>query len=290
MNSVNEDTELVSSDLERKFQDPELNFFLEETYRSKYMGPFYDYSEIVIQFGFVVFFSSVVPLIALLAIIENLIRIRLAAWKLCMLCRRPFVELVEDVGMWGNLMKTMSDLGLVVNTALIVFTSNSFESYPMEIRALIFLSAEQILLIYKVSLSYLFPDPSDAIADIVARNEFISDKYQRGIFEDEDDEDVSNDKGHLEDSVDVDKKALYEARKERLTQDSYKFMEGLEDEKRLILRELRGVKEQLLEAYKIETYNEVTGVGETKHGLPLGRLSIKVCYLVNIFSSISKYL
>ena len=70
------------SDLEKKFQDTELTFYVEETNRMKYMGPFYDYSDSIIQFGFVIFFSSVVPLMGLLALIENLLRIRLSAWKL----------------------------------------------------------------------------------------------------------------------------------------------------------------------------------------------------------------
>ena len=65
----------------------------------------------------------------------------------------------------------------------------------------------------------------------------------------------------------------------------YKEIENLETKRREYQRELKYAKEKLLEVYKSEVYNEVTGVGETKHGLPLGRLSVKVLEI----QGLSKY-
>lgn len=53
-------------------------------------------------------------------------------------------------------------------------------------------------------------------------------------------------------------------------------MEELEARRRELLNDIRVLKNQLTSVYKSETLNEVTGVGETKHGLPLGRLSVKL--------------
>ena len=271
-----------------ELEDPELNFFVDETYLAEYQGPFNDYSDTIIQFGYVVFFMTVVPLIAFLALFENLIKIRLSAWKICFLYRRPFVELVEDVGLWSKLMETMGGVGLVVNTALIVFTSNSFISYPIETKWVIFLSAEQFLLVYKTLLSWCIPSPSELVEDLTKRNEFITDKYQKGIFEGEEEE-IEVEKGHVDDPVDVDATQLYEARKSRMNQESYKLMETLEDERRDLDKELRAVKLQLQEAYATETYNDFTGIGETKHGLPLGRLHVKLLEIQSLMGKNSAF-
>ena len=60
-------------------------------------------------------------------------------------------------------------------------------------------------------------------------------------------------------------------------------MEKLEADRRDLLRELKMVKDGLQELYKTERFNEVTGVGETKHGLSLGRLNINLIEMQNIF-------
>ena len=273
---------------EDNLEDPELNFFVDETNLAEYSGPFNDYSDTIIQFGYVVFFMTVVPLIALLALLENLIKIRLSAWKICFLYRRPFVELVEDVGLWSSLMDTMGAVGLVVNVALIVFTSNSFIHYPVEVKFIIFLSAEQFLLIYKTILTWCIPCPSEDVDDLTKRNEFIVDKYQKGIFEGEEEE-IEVEKGNIDDPVDVDAIALYDARKARMNQTSYKLMETLEDQRRASEKELRAIKLQLQEAYATETYNDVTGIGETKHGLPLGRLHVKVLEIQGLMGKESAF-
>ena len=140
-------------DQQGMYEDPDLRHFVDEMYRYEYVGTFKDYGDTCIQFGYVTLFCSVVPLISSLALLENLIRMRLSAWKLCSFARRPFVELVEDVGLWSELMDTMGMLGTVVNVAVFVFSSNSFEKFPLPQKFLIFLAAEQTLLVYKSILS-----------------------------------------------------------------------------------------------------------------------------------------
>ena len=257
------------------YDDPELKYFSDEMYRYEYPGPFNDYAETCIQFGYITLFASVVPLIATLSIIENLVKMRLGAYKLCSYARRPFPELVEDIGMWNSLMDTMGILGFVVNTALIVFSTDSFERFPMMERIIIFLVAEQSLLIYKIALTTFFPSPPGWIDEITKRIFFVEQKYQFGV-DDEVEDSSDNIKGNLDDPVDIDRITLFDIRKEKLNQETYKEIEQVEDKRRMLLKELRGVKEQLQEAYKTESFNDVTGIGETKHGLPLGRLTVKL--------------
>ena len=256
-------------------EDPDMKYYADEIYRINYEGPFNDYADACIQFGYVTLFASVVPLIAVLAMVENMLKLRLSAWKLCSLARRPFPELVEDVGMWMQLMDTMGVLGFIVNTALIVYASDSFDSYTLTQKTLIFLVAEQSLLVYKILLNKLFPETPDWVNDIQQRNAYVEHKFQFGV-DDDDDDSADAVKGNLDDPIDIDRLTLFDVRKEKLTSKMYKMIEGFEDKRRLLMRDLRSVKEQLQDAYKTESFNEVTGIGENKFGLPLGRLSVKL--------------
>lgn len=84
--------------------------FYEETYD--------DYLEIYIQFGYVVLFSSVYPLAALWAVVNNIVEIRSDAFKLCMVNQRPFSKKVKDIGAWQKAFEVVGGLSILTNCAL----------------------------------------------------------------------------------------------------------------------------------------------------------------------------
>jgi hypothetical protein len=89
--------------------------------------------------------------------------------------------------------------------------------------------------------------------------------------------------GNLDDSIDVDGLNLYDLRKGlKLSDADYSLMENLERQRRELLRELKMTKDRLQDVYKTEVFNENSGVGETKHGLPLGRVSVKLVEIKNL--------
>lgn len=59
-----------------------------------------DYLEIVVQFGYIIFLSSLFPLAAFFSLLNNLLEIRTDAFKLCMIYQRPFSQRVKDIGQW----------------------------------------------------------------------------------------------------------------------------------------------------------------------------------------------
>eukprot|EP00607_Mallomonas_marina_P006279 CAMPEP_0182438386 /NCGR_PEP_ID=MMETSP1167-20130531/85737_1 /TAXON_ID=2988 /ORGANISM="Mallomonas Sp, Strain CCMP3275" /LENGTH=241 /DNA_ID=CAMNT_0024631737 /DNA_START=697 /DNA_END=1422 /DNA_ORIENTATION=- len=63
---------------------------------------------------------------------------------------------------------------------------------------------------------------------------------------------------------------------------NYSRLEELETTRRDLLRDLRLIKEQLQAVSKTEVYNPQTGIGETKHGLPLGRLTVRLVEMQNL--------
>merc|ERR1712167_450187 len=89
--------------------------------------------------------------------------------------------------MWASLMSSISTIAFVVNTAVIIFTTNAFDSTPITRKFLYFLVGEQVLMVYTIILNASFPNPPDWLDEIAKRNEYVIDKYLHGVDEDDDD-------------------------------------------------------------------------------------------------------
>jgi hypothetical protein len=239
------------------------------------------------------FFSSIMPAICTLAVVENFFQIRMDAYTLCVTTRRPHVTLAEDVGMWVSLMSALSYVGVVVNVGLMCFVDDRFYQVIRDVSSssgysshlllwLLFLVAEQGLLLLKTLLYYIIPEVSSEVSKLAQRQKYITRKYIHGFEDLGEEEDLdalqSSVKGHLEE----DWSALEDATLAniratvKLSEKEVRDMEKLEGARREKLREIKSLKDQLQVAYRTENFNEATGVGETKHGLPLGRLNVYI--------------
>ncbi|XP_051974367.1 anoctamin-6-like [Xyrauchen texanus] len=88
------------------------------------LGLFYEYLEMVIQFGFVTLFVASFPLAPLLALINNLCEIRVDAWKITTQFRRIVPEKAQDIGAWQPILQGIAILAVATNAAIIAFTSD----------------------------------------------------------------------------------------------------------------------------------------------------------------------
>ncbi|KAG8439741.1 hypothetical protein GDO86_005785 [Hymenochirus boettgeri] len=88
------------------------------------LGLFYEYLEMVIQFGFVTLFVASFPLAPLLALVNNLLEIRVDAWKITTQWRRMVPEKAQDIGAWQPIMQGVAILAVVTNAMIIAFTSD----------------------------------------------------------------------------------------------------------------------------------------------------------------------
>uniref|UniRef100_A0A1I8H5H1 Anoctamin n=1 Tax=Macrostomum lignano TaxID=282301 RepID=A0A1I8H5H1_9PLAT len=84
---------------------------------------FDEYLEMVLQFGFVVLFVAAMPLAPLFAMLNNVIEIRLDAWKMVALMRRPVARRARDIGAWFGILTSISALSVVTNAVIVGFTS-----------------------------------------------------------------------------------------------------------------------------------------------------------------------
>uniref|UniRef100_A0A3B4A9F7 Anoctamin n=1 Tax=Periophthalmus magnuspinnatus TaxID=409849 RepID=A0A3B4A9F7_9GOBI len=85
---------------------------------------FDEYLEMVIQFGFITLFVASFPLAPLLALFNNIIEIRVDAWKLTTQFRRPVASKAHCIGAWEEILNGMAVLSVVTNAFIVAFTSD----------------------------------------------------------------------------------------------------------------------------------------------------------------------
>ncbi|XP_030586992.1 anoctamin-5 isoform X2 [Archocentrus centrarchus] len=88
------------------------------------LGLFYEYLEMVIQFGFITLFVASFPLAPLLALINNIIEVRVDAWKLTTQFRRPVAAKAHSIGAWEEILGGVAILSVVTNAFIVAFTSD----------------------------------------------------------------------------------------------------------------------------------------------------------------------
>ena len=77
--------------------------------------------------------------------------------------------MVEDIGTWGDMMSTISKLGVVVNVGAIVFSTTSFERYSFHVKLILFLITEQTLLLVGIGIKTIIPQTSDWVEQVLAQ-------------------------------------------------------------------------------------------------------------------------
>jgi hypothetical protein len=83
-----------------------------------------EYLELVIQYGFVTLFVAAFPLAPLFALINNVVEIRLDAYKYVTTLRRPLAQRAQDIGAWVNILQIITKISVLTNSCVIAFTSD----------------------------------------------------------------------------------------------------------------------------------------------------------------------
>ncbi|KAJ3308992.1 Anoctamin-4 [Blyttiomyces sp. JEL0837] len=85
-----------------------------------------EYSQKVIQFGYVALFAAMFPLAPLFALLNNIYETRSDAFKLLMVYQRPVPFRAQNIGVWESILKFISVASIATNSVLIAFTSPTF--------------------------------------------------------------------------------------------------------------------------------------------------------------------
>ena len=85
---------------------------------------FDDFVYAIIQFAYVVCFSTVLPITPLIVLINQMFQIRLDAYKLCRGRRRPLSSKAGGIGVWEHVLHIVTVLAVMTNCALMATTSH----------------------------------------------------------------------------------------------------------------------------------------------------------------------
>ncbi|CAK4096485.1 unnamed protein product [Aphanomyces euteiches] len=122
---------------------------------------FDDYTEMLIQFGYVSFFSIAFPLAPLLALINNVVSLRADAFKLCHTMQRPRALKASGIGIWFPVLQTMSVIAVITNCLHVAFTTTQIEHYLPGIspadKVWVVFFAEHATLFVQICIAYVVP-------------------------------------------------------------------------------------------------------------------------------------
>lgn len=169
------------SEIEKTFTMPEYHVML---------GSFEDMSEMSIQIGYTTMFVAAFPLATVLSLINNYVEIRVDAWKLCHIYRRPEPRSCEDIGTWFMILELISFASIFINSALVAFTGSNTINYTWSERVWIFIMMSTGLFCIRLLVAFLIPDVPEEVTIQCDRQEYLVDKVIDNVA-DEDDTDLS---------------------------------------------------------------------------------------------------
>ncbi|RLN57207.1 hypothetical protein BBJ29_006274 [Phytophthora kernoviae] len=134
---------------------------------------FEDYTEMLVQFGYVSFFSLAFPLAPLLALLNNLFELRTDAFKLCHAKQRPLAHKASGIGVWLHVLQTMSVLAVLTNCFHLAYSTalleRAFPSVTPTQKVWIVFGIEHILLLLKVWMACVIPSIPNYVAERLHR-------------------------------------------------------------------------------------------------------------------------
>ena len=170
------------SEVEKTFLMPEYDLI---------QGTLDDYAETAIQYGYTTMFVAAFPLATLMSLVNNYVELRVDAWKLCHILRRPEPRGCEDIGTWAVILEIVSIAAIFINSALVAFTGTHTIQYTYVLRIWIFILMATGLFCIRWLIEYSIPEVPLEIDIQLKRQEFIVGKLLDNI-EDDHDVDISH--------------------------------------------------------------------------------------------------
>eukprot|EP00635_Sarcinochrysidales_sp_CCMP3193_P013864 CAMPEP_0118893284 /NCGR_PEP_ID=MMETSP1166-20130328/2555_1 /TAXON_ID=1104430 /ORGANISM="Chrysoreinhardia sp, Strain CCMP3193" /LENGTH=589 /DNA_ID=CAMNT_0006832083 /DNA_START=4095 /DNA_END=5864 /DNA_ORIENTATION=+ len=148
------------------------------------LGPFADYRDLVIIYGYTVLFVAAFPLAPLMALVNSYIQIRSDAWHISVQCRRPWPSNAEDIGTWSEIIELMSYLAVLINSVIVVYTGTFLDNFVTSSRLLVFIGLYHGLFILKFTVAILVDDVPRDVQIQLQRQHFVEDKLLRLVRDD----------------------------------------------------------------------------------------------------------
>ncbi|KAH9154210.1 hypothetical protein AeRB84_003651 [Aphanomyces euteiches] len=149
-------------------------------------GTFDDFLEMVIQFGYSSFFVVSFPLTPLLSFVNNILEIRIDAYRLTHDCRRPRPRYAADIGLWGNVLEQFVTIAIITNAYVIFYTRSyadvviAYLQVDVEDHSFLafglFVAFVTLVLFFRGMLALSIPDEPEYVTKQLARQAFLTSK------------------------------------------------------------------------------------------------------------------
>lgn len=143
---------------------------------------FYEYNELILQFGYIFLFGCVLPVGAALALLNNLVELRSDLNKMLSTARRVSARDVSGGSVaWQRIFSGLLLAGVLSNLALLCFTSELLDSFgisELSQRAAIFFSVENLLLLLYFLFARFIPNVPKSVRVRDARAEWMLRRAQ----------------------------------------------------------------------------------------------------------------
>lgn len=131
-----------------------------------------EYTEKMIQYGYLMMFAASFPLAPLIALLTNMFDIRVDANRLLWTYRRPLSFISQDIGMWKSILQFLNVAGVISNAFLIAFTSRWSEKFTLVKRLWIVIGFEHIVFAVKLFIEFFIPDTPAYVKLSIRQNKF----------------------------------------------------------------------------------------------------------------------
>lgn len=126
--------------------------------------------------GYVCFFSFSFPLAPLLALINNILELRVDKYKLVKFTKRPIPMGAETINIWRPIFFYTTTLGIFSTLGVMVITDRTWADDLTTDTFSQFVIAAGLCLVFKIIIIYLIPDTPKKYTKVVKRHEFIANK------------------------------------------------------------------------------------------------------------------
>lgn len=157
----------------------------EEEYElATYESPLEDYTELVIQFGFVSLFGVASPITPVLALFNNILEVWLDSSKLTMRTRRPIPQSAASIGHWVQILNLISLFAAITNVAISIFTLEEASAYTGTANlnpSASFLIVEHIVIALRMFLAWIVESYPRKVKNHLERQQYITNALLYGI-------------------------------------------------------------------------------------------------------------
>jgi len=141
----------------------------------QFAGTLDEYSEMVIQYGYITLFATAFPLAPLMAVLNNMVEIRTDAFKLLTIHSRPEYKGAVNIGSWYLILEVIGVFAVITNCLLIGFAFQAI-NYPLNENVFqtfaIIVIIEHVILFLKFIISILIPDAPGWIKAELAKQQY----------------------------------------------------------------------------------------------------------------------